>query len=187
MVHGVCIGGFGICSDTGLRFSSPLPVQDPHTNMRAKLRAVLWAPERHRPGVREVFCTDCSMVYLGVMGRAARWKRHAWFNASSPVSHVDLWVKVLSLCDRYVGELSWLKVPALCGVPRNEEADSLANEGRLDSPLYLLPTVTKVSSIVLDEDDRAVQVQDMLEDQSPCLDTVAGCLNFDSDWDDGHQ
>ena len=77
---------------------------------------------------------------------------------------------------------------AHCGVPGNEEADSLANEGRLDIPLYLLPAATGVTSAFLDDDDRTAQVLDMLEDfsfleQSPCLDTVDGCLNFDSDSD----
>ena len=34
LVHGVRIGGFGVCSDSGLSFSSPLPVHDPKMNIR---------------------------------------------------------------------------------------------------------------------------------------------------------
>ena len=82
LVHGVRIGGFGVCSDAGLSFSSPLPVHDPQTNIRAELWAALWALRRHQPGVREVFCTDCNLVFLGVTGGAARWRRHGWRNAS---------------------------------------------------------------------------------------------------------
>ena len=62
------VGGLGVCSDSGLRFSSPLAVQDPQTNIRTGLWAALWALERHRLGVREGFFTNCTMVYLGVMG-----------------------------------------------------------------------------------------------------------------------
>ena len=65
LVHGVRIGGFGVCSDDGLCFSSPLPVHDPQTNVRAELWAALWALRRHQPGVREVFCADCNLVFLG--------------------------------------------------------------------------------------------------------------------------
>ena len=68
LVHSVRIGGFGVCSDNGLSFSSPLPVQDPQTNIRAALWAALWALRRQQPGVREVFCTECNLVYLGVTG-----------------------------------------------------------------------------------------------------------------------
>ena len=101
LVHGVRIGGFGVCSDAGLGFSSPLPVHDPQTNIMAELWAALWALRRHQPGVREVFCTDCNLVFLG----AARWRRHGWRNASGPVAHVDIWEHVLGLCLRFVGEL----------------------------------------------------------------------------------
>ena len=47
LVHGVRIGGLAVCSDAGLSFSSPLPVHDPQTNIRAELWAALWALRRH--------------------------------------------------------------------------------------------------------------------------------------------
>ena len=156
LVHGVRIGGFGLCSDAGLSFSSPLLVHDPQTNIRAELWAALWALRRDQPGVREVFCSDCNLVFLGVTGGgAARWKRHGWRNASGPVSHVDIWEEVLGLCLRFVGEVCWLKVPAHYGVPGNEDADTLANEGRLDSPLYLLPLAAGGVTRSSDEDEVA--------------------------------
>ena len=164
LVHGVRIGGFGVCSDAGLSFSSPLPVHDPQTNIRAEPWAALWALRRHQPGVREVFCTDCNLVFLGVTGGAARWKRHGWRNASGPVSHVDIWEEVLGLCLRFVGEVCWLKVPAHCGVPGNEDADTLANEGRLDSPLYLLPLAAGGVTGSSDEDEGVCQAHHMVED-----------------------
>ena len=86
---------------------------------------------------------------------------------------------------KYICEVCWLKVPAHCGVPGNEQADALANEGRLDSPLYLLPAVLGGTVSDADDDDRVAEVQDMMEDYS-CLDHVAqvdsvqGVLNFDS-------
>ena len=173
LVHGVHIGGFGVCSDAGLGFSSLLPVHDPQTNIRAELWAALWTLRRHQPGVREVFCTDCSLVFLGLTGAAARWKRHGWCNASGPVSHVDIWEEVLGLCLRFVGEVCWLKVPAHCGVPGNEDADTLANEGRLDSPLYLLPLAAGGVTRSSDEDEGVCQAHDMVEDFS-ILEQVEG-------------
>ena len=192
LVHGVRIGGFGVCSDAGLSFSSPLPVHDPQTNIRAELWAALWALRRHQPGVREVFCTDCNLVFLGVTGGAARWRRHGWRNASGPVAHVDIWEHVLGLCVRFVGELCWLKVLAHCGVPGNEEADTLANEGRLNSPLYLLPVAAGGVTRSSDEDEGVSQAHYMVEDYSSLeqvegLESVEDCLNYDSDFDGGYR
>ena len=144
LVHGVRIGGSGVCSDNGLSFSFPLPVEDPQTNIRAEMWAALWALRRHQLGVREMLCTDCNFVYLGVTGGAAWWRRHGWCNASGPVSHVNVWEHILALRLRIVGEVCWLNVPAHCGVPGTKEADTLASEGRADSPLYLLPAATGV-------------------------------------------
>ena len=76
LVSGVRVGGFGVSTDVGLCFSSPLPVHDPQTNIRAQLWPALWALRRHEPGTREFFCTDCNLVYLGATGGAAKWKRH---------------------------------------------------------------------------------------------------------------
>ena len=92
------------------------------------------------------------------------------------------------LCLQFAGEVCWLKVPAHCGVPENEEADTLANEGQLDGPLYWLPAAAGGVSVCPDEDDRSSQVQDMMEDfsfleQVSGLESVEGCLNFDSDSD----
>ena len=72
LVHGVRIGGFGVSSDSDLSFSSPLPLHDTQTNIRAELWAALWALRRHQPGVREVFCTDSNLVFLGVTGGGGR-------------------------------------------------------------------------------------------------------------------
>ena len=89
------------------------------------------------------------------------------------------------LCLQLVDEVCWLKVPAHCGVPGNEEADTLAHEGRLDSPLYLLPAAARGVSVCPDEDDSSSQVQDMLEDfsfleQVSGLESMEGCLSFNS-------
>ena len=127
---------------------------------------------------------------FGGDGGAARWKRHGWRNASGPVSHVDIWEEVLGLCLRFVGEVCWLKVPAHCGVPGNEDADTLANEGRLDSPLYLLPLAAGGVARSSDEDEGVCQAHDMVEDfsvleQVEGLESVEDCLNYDSDSDGG--
>ena len=118
LVHGVWIGGFRVCFDAGLGFSSPLPVHDPQRNIRADLWAALWALRRHQPGVREVFCTDCNLVFLGVRGGAIRLKRPGWRNASGPVSHVDIWEEVLGLCLRFVGKCAGSRYQHTMGSPK---------------------------------------------------------------------
>ena len=131
-----------------------------------------------------MFCTDCNLVFLAVTGGAAQWKRHGWRNASGPVSHLDIWEEVLRLCLRFVGEVCWLKVPAHCGMPGNEDADTLANEGWLDSALYLLPLVAGGVTRSSDEDEGVCQAHDMVDDYS-ILESVEDCLNYDSDSDGG--
>ena len=91
---------------------------------------------------------------------------------------------------RFVGEVCWLKAPAHCGVPGNEDADTLANEGRLDSPLYLLPLAAGGVTGSSDEDEGVCLAHDMVEDYSIVeqvegLESVEDCLNYDSDCDGG--
>ena len=103
---------------------------------------------------------------------------------------MDLWEEILGFCSRFVGEVCWLKVPAHCGVPGNEEADTLANEGRLNSPLYLLPRAAGGVTRSSGEDEGVCQAHDMVEDFSVLeqvggLGSVEDCLNYDSDSDGG--
>ena len=94
----------------------------------------------------------------------------------------------MGLCLRFVGEVCWLH----CWVPGNEEADTLANEGRLDSPLYLLPVAAGGVTGSSDEDDGVSQAHYMVEDYSILeqvegLESVEDCLNYDSDSDGGYR
>ena len=75
-------------------------------------------------------------------------------------------------------------------MPGNEDADTLANEGRLDSPLYLLPLAAGGVTRSSDEDEGVCQAHDMVEDfsileQVEGLESVEDCLNYDWDSDGG--
>ena len=75
-------------------------------------------------------------------------------------------------------------------MPGNEDADTLANEGRLDSPLYLLPLAAGGVTRSSDEDEGVYQAHDMVEDYSILeqvegLESVEDSLNYDSDSDGG--
>ena len=52
-----------------------------------------------------------------------------------PLSNVDLWKELLTELDLHVGEVNWGKIPSHVGIQGDEEADSLAENGRLLSPL----------------------------------------------------
>ena len=190
LVRGVRIGGFGVCSDASLSFSSPLHVHDLRriSGRSCGLLCGHFGVTSQASG--RCFAQTAIWCFGGSRGGAAQWKQHGWRNASGPVSHVDIWEEVLGLCLRFVGEVCWLKVRAHCVVPGNEDADTLANERRLDSPLYLPPLAAGGVLRSSDEDEGVCQAHDMVEDfsileQVEGLESVEDCLNYDSDSDGG--
>ena len=50
--------------------------------------------------------------------------------------NVDLWAALLAAQDTCHGQVSWRWIPSDVSIPGNEEADALAERGRLVSPLY---------------------------------------------------
>ena len=52
-----------------------------------------------------------------------------------PLSNVSLWKELLHELDSIDRIVKWIKAPSHVGIQGNEEADSLAEDGRLSSPL----------------------------------------------------
>ena len=56
--------------------------------------------------------------------------------SAGPVSNIPLWKELLQLLDSTFQDILWVKVPSHVNVEGNEQADTLANNGRLNNPLY---------------------------------------------------
>ena len=73
---------------------------------------------------------------LGAQGAARRWQARGWVGSAGPVSNIPLWKELLQLLDSTFQDILWVKVPSHVNVEGNEQADTLANNGRLSNPLY---------------------------------------------------
>ena len=129
------VAGYGIFSSDLLSISAYVPVHLRQTNNTAELFAVLRAIQLLPPG-RHAFCSDSSYVILGASGAARRWKLRGWTGSSGPVSNVEIWEQLLSELSQPDKTIKWVKVPSHVTVEGNNEADRLADLGRLSSPLH---------------------------------------------------
>jgi ribonuclease HI len=104
------------------------------TNNRMELMACIAALEalkKPRPGQPSnpvVIYSDSRYVVDGIkQGWAETWRRHGWQRANGETAeNVDLWSRLLALCDEYDVTFRWVKGHA--GRPGNERADRLASE-----------------------------------------------------------
>lgn len=104
------------------------------TNNRMELMACIAALEalkRPRSGVTPtaiVVYSDSRYVVDGINeGWAERWRRHSWQRANGDIAeNVDLWARLLALCDEHDVVFRWVKGHA--GHPDNERADQLARQ-----------------------------------------------------------
>ena len=131
------VGGYGVSYRDERDFSAPLPPEKEQTNNRAKLRAGLYALEKANQECKTLLVTDSQYLSLGISGRAAKWKRRDWRNKRGVVSHRDLWERILTLSLSLGARLRTFYAPSHSGIKGNEEADRLAEEGRLLSPLIM--------------------------------------------------
>mmetsp|Transcript_152324 Transcript_152324/g.265885 ORF Transcript_152324/g.265885 Transcript_152324/m.265885 type:complete len:87 (+) Transcript_152324:221-481(+) len=60
--------------------------------------------------------------------------RKGGVNAQDPVENVDIWITLSVAIDLCTA--NWLWSPSHTGIEGNENADQLAEKGRLSSPLY---------------------------------------------------
>ena len=64
--------------------------------------------------------------------------------SAGPVSKVQLWKELLQHLDSTFQDILWIKIPSHVNVEGNEQADTLANNGRLSNPLYPTRKTPKV-------------------------------------------
>ena len=73
-------------------------------------------------------------VFLGATSAARRWKLRGWTGSSGPVSNVPLWELLLDTLSAHTGSIKFIKVPSHVDILGNNEADTLADQGRLSHP-----------------------------------------------------
>ena len=130
------VGGCGVYSGAGVEVSDFVPLHMKQTINSAELPAALVAVQRHANHPKIALCADSEFVLLGVKGAARRWKINSWRGSSGPVSNVPLWEEILQFLDDTFQKIKCVKVPSHVNVMGNEQANTLANQGRVSNPLY---------------------------------------------------
>lgn len=98
------------------------------TNNRMELLACIVGLEQlKRPSAVDLY-SDSRYVVDGIMrGWARGWQRNGWCKSNGEKAlNVDLWQRLLALCDRHQVRLIWVRGHA--GIPDNERCDRLANQ-----------------------------------------------------------
>ncbi len=98
------------------------------TNNRMELMACIRALEALKLEHPVVLYSDSRYVVDGITeGWAERWRANGWQRTSEEkAENVDLWARLLELCDQYEVQFRWVKGHA--GNPDNERCDQLARE-----------------------------------------------------------
>jgi ribonuclease HI len=98
------------------------------TNNRMELTAAIEALAALKRRCQVRLYTDSQYVRQGITEWIHSWKKRDWRTADKqPVKNVDLWQALDAQIERHDIEWHWVKGHA--GVPENERADELANEG----------------------------------------------------------
>ena len=145
------VAGYGIYAHPDISISAYVPVHFRQTNNTAELLAVVRALQILSFG-KVAICTDSEYVFLGATGAARRWKLRGWTGSSGPVSNVPLWELLLDTLSAHTGSIKFIKVPSHVDILGNNEADRLAEQGRLSHPRcpvlktpsrdFIMPTYT---------------------------------------------
>ncbi len=98
------------------------------TNNRMELRAAIEGLRALKRRCAVELYTDSQYVRRGVLEWLERWKSNGWRTADrKPVKNVDLWQALEEQVSRHDVRWHWVKGHA--GIPDNEMADQLANQG----------------------------------------------------------
>tara|TARA_B100001750_G_C15316640_1_gene500035 strand:+ start:104 stop:538 length:435 start_codon:yes stop_codon:yes gene_type:complete len=98
------------------------------TNNRMELTAAIKALNALKGPRKVLLHTDSTYVMNGINDWLPRWKVRGWKTAAKkPVKNQDLWQALDEAIALH--EIEWKWVRGHSGVPGNEEADALANQG----------------------------------------------------------
>ena len=132
------MGGYGgHIPAWGLGFAQPLPVCEMQTNNRVELPAAIFLLENTPSDISKLLvATDSKYVSDGMQGPVYRWKVAHWCTHKGPMANADLWAALLAAQEACQAGVSWCWILSHVSIPGNEEADALAECGRLMSSLY---------------------------------------------------
>ncbi len=121
-------GGWGAFLEYGDNQRTLHGGENPTTNNRMELTAVIKALEAIKVNCQIELYSDSKYVLQGITEWMPNWKKRNWLTASKkPVQNVDLWQELDSLVADH--EINWHWVKGHSGDPGNERADQLANKG----------------------------------------------------------
>lgn len=98
------------------------------TNNRMELLACIVGLEQLETPSAVALCSDSRYVVDGITkGWAKKWQRNDWRKSNGGKAlNIDLWQRLLSLCDRH--DVHWVWVKGHAGNPGNERCDQLASQ-----------------------------------------------------------
>jgi ribonuclease HI len=119
-------GGWGALLSMGGREKEISGAENPTTNNRMELQAVISALQALKRPVELRLYTDSQYVRRGMLEWVPQWKARGWKTADKkPVKNQDLWQQLETEAARH--RIEWHWVPGHAGVPGNERVDALAN------------------------------------------------------------
>lgn len=128
-------GGWAALLSIGAHEKAISGAENPTTNNRMELQAVIGALQALKRPVAVRIFTDSQYVRRGILEWLPQWKARGWKTAErKPVKNQDLWQVLEREAARHRVEWHW--VPGHAGVPGNERADALANAA-IDAMLAL--------------------------------------------------
>ena len=119
-------GGWAALLSAGAHEKEISGAENPTTNNRMELMAVIAALEALKRPSQVRLYTDSQYVRRGITEWLAQWKARDWKTADrKPVKNQDLWQQLEQAAARHRIEWHWVR--GHTGVPGNERADALAN------------------------------------------------------------
>jgi len=119
-------GGWAAVLSMGEREKEISGAENPTTNNRMELQAVIGALKALKRPVEARVYTDSQYVRRGILEWVPQWKARGWKTADKkPVKNQDLWELLDTQAARH--RIEWHWVPGHAGVPGNERVDALAN------------------------------------------------------------
>ncbi len=122
-------GGWGAILKYGAHEKELSGAENPTTNNRMELTAVISALAALKEPCKAIITTDSKYVVDGITkGWAKSWKKNGWIKSDKkPALNADLWEELLRLLEIHSYEFVWVKGHA--GHPENERCDALAVKG----------------------------------------------------------